>query len=1621
MIYLMIIFYYQMRLTNSHLNVYQTDKTLMMSAFGYDCFYYDQDLFFDIFTEIIPFCRRPETLQYSNEEEEELCHGKMFRFNQLKTNNINPKDLYHWNSAIEIIDLYEKYLFSNHPDHDHYYCNCSVPFHFGKSCQYDIDTDDTEQSFTNLIDGYHNRNQFLSKNSFTCYIGIHCQTNLFCLDWRQICNGIVDCDDGEDEPSDLCSQMESNECDPKTEFRCQNGMCIPTSMSSNVEVICFDRSDEVKLYRDTSLSDYAKTCAISPSFNCDGSNLGWKKFSCNNGQYISYEDLTSRTGKQDQTCTNNHHIKYLKRLFSVNDENRCWKAMICLTGFDYLYLHINCSHQNIEESCPNEYYFPPNSVVYSFVFFLYDKLNHGNWIDSSGPDYICYKNEYCQTNNFTFSTIIKDNLRCFSVNQRMFSWQTFYEYITHLFSSCFHTFSSDMINNPMFYRCDLSDTYISVYRVRNKRKDCYFNEDEYSDINLCSLKANDLYQCLSTNNECVRQSFINDDEYDCLDGSDEYFYPRRELCTEMTCDFYHWSKKNLDGIYAFNELCDNRANRHLFPPNSTETDETDCEYWPYSCNSPYTQCDGAWSCSNGEDELPCEKAPRYDMIRKKLRCKSDEHYCIRLINGSNITNIGCININRAGDEIIDCIGGTDERLTSPCLDKYPYDFKRRFLCMNSSVCIRTDQVCDTIPHCPLGDDEHVCPWLIPSNFSTFSCSSTVSHSVVRCPLVWTRDMYCPIEEHLWFCDLQLGDGRNPEILWFPYERYPQFNSNIKSISTENINLNEKMISEIKINNELFSCNFGYLVRSSKMNNRSYCFCPPSYYGDYCQYQSEHLIVWLKIQIAYAMETSTVFRLVLYLLNELNLVVSSEEVVCNVQKLEFISRYVVHLMYERVTNLSLHQRSKSRSVRLDSYIIKPTTVHYIASWLFHFSFPFLPVNKLVTKVSLRNELFRVMNCKKRCGSHGRCMYYISMRHVEYCWCEQGWSGDQCEVKSPLDLCNERSCAAHAQCVIVNEEKKQTKCICPLGRYGDRCYIKHDAYENVQCQNNGTFLSLDPRKPEFSCACGVGYTGEHCEDVKSYTYISIDANITDLSVIPAIIVINSVARGSILVQRNRILYKDTPLPTTVKIERKEQFTFVQIFHSYSTSFYYLALILESKNVPSYLNTSVITRNRCKNISEVFNQTILHEYSYLKRLKLYHLPCKDDHNLRCFFDQYRICLCTRSHNSYCYLFNHERGNCDYCQNDGLCLRQNSNQDQWIFTCLCQKCSYGALCQFSPANYFITLDMLIGTEMKTENISFNQQSVIVHLTLIFLIILLLFSLIFNTISAIVFSSKKLRQVGCDLYLLCLTIVSKIGLILLFLRFIYTMMVRMYVVDNDLLVRIGCISLEYLLRLVPSLFDWLTVCISVERAYTLSKDIRFTKVFATKTLKISRLVILIVFLVNILTTLHRPFHLRLVDEPSFGHETQGHPWCVLDFDKTSWNTYEKVINLCHLLIPLILNILSIIIFLSYKVNFELKLDIRENKANVYGVIKEQLLKYKALLISTTTIIILEIPRIVLTLTLACIDHPWQRYVYLIGYLISFLPLAGIVLIYVVPSPKYRKQFKIVVTRIFRISLCKKH
>ena len=1474
-------------MNDTKFNLYHTDRSSIMNVVGHDCLYYVRESSIEGFNSLTPFCLRPLAIE-SSDDDEKLCYGKRITFEQLKANNVTISDLFQWNAVIEIIDLYQKYLRFPHLVNDsQLYCNCSLSSRFGKSCQYDIEIEDGQKNyrFTGFVlySRFIRRNNDLILDDATCFIGLQCQTNLVCLDWRQICNGIVDCDHGEDEPEELCLQMESNQCHPEKEFRCQNGHCIPISIgfSTTTTGFCLDRSDAYNDIYQSSEEYLAEICLHEEPLTCDETNHGWKKFSCNNGQYISFSDLTAKIG---QTCSNDCHLVYLRKIFSTDHPDECWETLICLSGFDYLYSGLICSKKdiqlNIEESCPKEFFFPKNSVVYSFVFFFYDQLT--DRLNYSGPTYICYKKEYCPNYIFPSSTISKANLTCFSVNQRSFSWKNFYEDIIELFRPCFSSMIS--INNPLLFKCHLSHSLISISRVKDKKKDCFYNEDEDSTINLCSLNKNDIFHCLSNRNECIRQSLVGDNQYDCIDGSDEYFQAGHYENMDLLRKFRPLNERTLPEIYPFEELCDHVVNRHLFSQQSKETDETDCEYWPYSCYSNYTKCNQIWNCPNGHDELNCDNQYN-DHIRKVFHCKSDEHYCIQLSNNNDI-NGNCIDLNRTGDGKMDCIGGTDEQFDSICVEKYPMDFQRRFHCLNSSLCIRIDQICDGISDCPFEDDELVCSSLFQNNSSTFHCRNSPEHPVIQCDKYSPNNQYCKSKEHLWFCDLRPEPRKMKLSSGMDFEEYPPIDSNIQLVSYQRSNLNQQLIIPEKLqisllnnNLHLSLCKLGYLIKSLSTNH-SFCFCPPPYYGTFCEYQSERLTILLGIQTRYLMNVLTVFRLMISLLNENQVIQSNDEIVFTYDEVRGESMYLIDLILERMTNLSLYQRTKSKYVRIDSYIIKNISVQYISSWLFDISFPFLPGNRLAAVLLLVNESFTAMYCRKRCGSHGKCMHYINWKEKEYCWCDQGWFGEHCQSRSSSNLCQSTSCSPHSYCIIINEEKKQTKCLCPLGKSGDQCYITHDPCSSNPCLRGGICLPLDERNLEYKCKCKEGVSGRLCLESSMHLNISIESTRIDFSFIPVMIFIFGDSYGNVFNQQTRVLHTDVKLPTTLQIYvANRQFGFVRMFYNFSKNSYYL-ISLHRKIIGGFMNTSVKSENLCENVNDLFNKTVLNEYSYLKRLKLYHLPCQQNHKLRCFFDEYRMCICTRMHHSDCHLFSHQYGVCDYCKNNGLCLTQKPNVDQWKYRCLCADCSFGSFCQFATGNYFITLDILIGIDMKTGNSSFNEQPTLVHLTLAFLLFLLFLNIIFNTPSIFVFSKKKFRQVGCDLYLFYLTVVSEIGLILLLLRFLYMLIIQMYMIENILFLRIGCKSLEYLIRLIPSVFDWLTVCISIERAYTVIKDVQFTKIVALKTLKMARWIIFGVFVINILTTLHRPFYLKLVDEITVNDEPRGHPWCVLDFQR---------------------------------------------------------------------------------------------------------------------------------------------
>jgi hypothetical protein len=68
-----------------------------------------------------------------------------------------------------------------------------------------------------------------------------CNSDVIYLEWRQICDGIVNCLDASDEFN--CHLLELNKCEID-EFQCRNGMCIPIELLFDVTLDCIDLSDE---------------------------------------------------------------------------------------------------------------------------------------------------------------------------------------------------------------------------------------------------------------------------------------------------------------------------------------------------------------------------------------------------------------------------------------------------------------------------------------------------------------------------------------------------------------------------------------------------------------------------------------------------------------------------------------------------------------------------------------------------------------------------------------------------------------------------------------------------------------------------------------------------------------------------------------------------------------------------------------------------------------------------------------------------------------------------------------------------------------------------------------------------------------------------------------------------------------------------------------------------------------------------------------------------------------------------------------------------------------------------------------------------------------------------------
>ncbi|CAF4318425.1 unnamed protein product, partial [Rotaria sp. Silwood2] len=193
--------------------------------------------------------------------------------------------------------------------------------------------------------------------NLSCCIYLQCNCGgLFraCLDWREICNGKIDCINGGIDEA-YCDQLEINEC-KENEYRCHNGQCIPEVFLRDdlINRECLDGTDE------PTLPDYPNSCSFDPAFRCEDITCRpgiVKDFACGDGECT----LT--------TCTNKRDVLFKKEMIEMtsNISNQCRDIMVCISGLN------KCETElDREEHCPELFQFPEVSILYGHVQFIYE-------------------------------------------------------------------------------------------------------------------------------------------------------------------------------------------------------------------------------------------------------------------------------------------------------------------------------------------------------------------------------------------------------------------------------------------------------------------------------------------------------------------------------------------------------------------------------------------------------------------------------------------------------------------------------------------------------------------------------------------------------------------------------------------------------------------------------------------------------------------------------------------------------------------------------------------------------------------------------------------------------------------------------------------------------------------------------------------------------------------------------------------------------------------------------------------------------------------------------------------------------------------------------------------------
>jgi hypothetical protein len=280
------------------------------------------------------------------------------------------------------------------------------------------------------------------------------------------------------------------------------------------------------------------------------------------------------------------------------------------------------------------------------------------------------------------------------------------------------------------------------------------------------------------------------------------------------------------------------------------------------------------------------------------------------------------------------------------------------------------------------------------------------------------------------------------------------------------------------------------------------------------------------------------------------------------------------------------------------------------------------------------------------------------------------------------------------------------------------------------------------------------------------------------------------------------------------------------------------------------------------------------------------------------------------------------------------------------------------------------------------------------FTTIILVAGSINSAFAFLTFQNTEARRVGCGMYLLASSVTSLLTIVMLTIKFWFLVLTQANASINHTVLRTGCIVIEPALKLFLYLDGWLNACVAIERAIAVARGVNFD---TKKSKHVARRIILFLPLIVASSILHEPLHRQLFDDKEM-HMV----WCVTRYS-SAVQYYNIFILLFHFFGPTVVNLFSALFIIFGTIRRRSKI---HAERTFIEQIRRQLRDHNQILISPIILVMLSLPRLIISLISGCIDVSRHSWFYLSGYFISFIPSVAVFVAFVIPSGSYKRLFR---------------